>query len=83
MNGGNSNWRAFSADVQMELRLQDRVLSIAQLGPDFLILEEPVEHPPAEAEIRVSIDGHERRWMVYLPDGLAVGAKETRIALGR
>jgi hypothetical protein len=83
MNGGNSKRDAYSADVRMELRLQDRVLSIAQLGPDFLILEEPVEHPPAQAEILVSIDGRERRWMVYLPDGLTVGARETRIAPGQ
>jgi hypothetical protein len=69
-----------SADVRMKLTVEGRVLPIAQLGPDFLILKEAADHPPGEAEITLSIDGSERRWKVYLPDGLAIGKLETRIA---
>jgi hypothetical protein len=67
----------------MELFLEGQVLPIAHLGPDFLILEEPADHPPAEGEILMSIDGHERRWTVYLPDGLVAGKLQTRIARSR
>lgn len=69
-----------SADVRMELRLNGQVLPMAQLGPTFFILAKPIDHPPAEAEIFMSIDGHERQWPVYLPNGIAAEKKETPIA---
>src|ERR1700733_4781656 len=71
---------AYSADVRMELRVNGHVFSIGQLGPDFLILDDPIDHPPAVAEVAMSIDGRERRWTVQLPDGVSVGKPETRIA---
>jgi hypothetical protein len=67
----------------MELSVNSHVLSIAQLGPDFLILDTPVEHPPSDAEIAIWIDGHERRWHVFLTDGITAGQPTTRIALQR
>jgi hypothetical protein len=79
MNAKSSRTGAHSADVRMELRLAGRVLSIAQLGPDFLILKSPTDHPPAEAEIAMSIDGHEDCWRVHLVDGIAASQRETRI----
>jgi hypothetical protein len=64
----------------MQLSVNGSVLSIGQLGPDFLILDDPADHPPAEAEITVSIDGRVKRWRVRLPDGITAGKLETRIA---
>ena len=64
----------------MELRLDGRVLPIAQLGPDFLVLANPVDHPPAEAEIAMSIDGRESRWLVHLADGISASRPHTRIS---
>jgi len=64
----------------MELHLNGRILPIAQLGPDFLVLTNPVDHPPAEAEIAMSIDGQESRWPVRLTDGLSAARQRTRIA---
>jgi hypothetical protein len=64
----------------MELHLNGHVLPIAQLGPDFLILANSVDHPPAEGEIAVSIDGHARRWPVRLDDGISATARQTRIS---
>jgi hypothetical protein len=72
--------RAYSADVRMYLHVNGQTFIIAQLGPDFLILNEPVDQPPAKAEIAFSIDGRERRWPVQLPDGVIAGNRETRIA---
>jgi len=63
----------------MQLRLNGHIFSIGQLGPDFLILDDPADCPPADAEIALSVDGRERRWTVRLPDGVATGKPVTRI----
>ena len=68
-----------SADVQIQLWVNGHVLPVSQLGLDFLVLKEPTDHPPAEAEIAMSVDGRESRWSVYLPAGLAVAERRTRI----
>ena len=72
---------SFSAQVRMELYVNGHVLPIGQLGPDFLILKHPADHPPTDAEIAMSVDGRESRWRVRLPDGIAAEKTETRIAL--
>lgn len=64
----------------MHLTVNGQVFSIGQLGPDFLILDDPVDHPPAEGEITFSVDGRVRRWLVRLPDGIVAGSRDTRIA---
>jgi hypothetical protein len=55
----------------MDLFVAGESLSVAQLGPDFLILTAPAEHPPGNAEVIVSVDGRKRTWPVYLPQGTA------------
>jgi hypothetical protein len=79
MNGDKSQSPGHSADVRMDLHVNGHVLPIAQLGPDFLILRNPVDHPPTDAEIALSIDGHESRWPVRLQEGLSVSQRRTRI----
>jgi hypothetical protein len=64
----------------MQLYVNSRIFAIGQLGPDFIILDDPADHPPAEAEIALSIDGRERRWPVCLPDGMAASSPRTRIS---
>jgi hypothetical protein len=66
----NENQSHHSAEVDMRLFLNGDSFIIAQMGPDFLILQHPAEHPPARAEVMLSIDGHEKRWPVWLPEGL-------------
>jgi hypothetical protein len=56
------------------------VMPVAQLGPEFLVLRSPVDHPPCEAEITLSIDGRERRWLVHLINGIQAGERKTAIA---
>lgn len=63
----------------MQLSVNGHILSITHLGPDFVVVERPIDHPPCEAEISVSIDGCTSRWQVELPDGLATGQSESRI----
>jgi hypothetical protein len=51
------------------------------MGPDFLLLRSPIDHPPTEAIIVMCIDGKEDRWNVRLPDGLSVNSERVRIAV--
>ena len=69
-----------SANVKMRLLLDGRVLPVAQLGPDFLILDQGVEHPPATAEIVLTVDDHQKRWTVGLPNGIQPGRTRVPIA---
>jgi hypothetical protein len=80
MNTATPNHHGFSADVRMHLSINGHVLTIGQLGPDFIILRDPIDHPPTRAEITVSIDGQEQRWPIHLPDGITVTAVQTSIA---
>jgi len=64
----------------MELRVNGRIFDVGQLGPDFVILRDPIEHPPADGEMMVSIDGNVKRWPVRLPEGVSPGKDRTRIA---
>jgi hypothetical protein len=69
-----------SAEVRMKLMLNGWSLPVAQLGPDFLILHEASEHPPANAEMSLVVDGHEERWPIRLPKGLSLGDRRVPIA---
>jgi hypothetical protein len=80
MQSATSNGKSHSADVRMELRVNGSILSVAQLGPDFIVLRTPVDQPPVEAEMTLWIDGHEDRWPVWLDDGISAGQPRTRIS---
>jgi hypothetical protein len=60
----------YSAAVKMHLLLNGYSLPVAQMGPDFVILREAVEHGPGDAQVVLNVDGDERRWHVRLPEGL-------------
>lgn len=81
MGASNPNPGAYSADVRMRLHIDGRTFPIGQLGPDFVILDDPIDHPPSEAEISVSIDGRARIWRVELPEGVSTAKPLTRTAL--
>ena len=69
-----------SAQIEMQLLVNGSTLSIGQMGPDFLFLDDPIDHPPADAVIVFSVDGNERRWAVRLPEGIAGGRQRVAIA---
>jgi len=64
------SYGAYSADVRITLNVTNLSVPVAQLGPDFIILREGVNHPPAEAEMVLRVDDSESRWTVLLPEGL-------------
>ncbi len=79
MSAPTPNITGHSAKIEMHLRVNGQTFSIGQLGPDFLILDDPADHPPARGEVMVSIDGRERRWSVWLPEGVRAGRGMTAI----
>jgi hypothetical protein len=70
----------YSATVRMHLLVGTQSLSVAQVGPDFIILEAPASLTPARAELVVEIDGTEERTPIFLPDGVRATDERTRIA---
>ena len=64
----------------MTLHLDGTTLRIAQMGPDFVILRKPVEHPPANGEITLVVDDQVERWPVRLPYGISADSKRVAIA---
>ncbi len=64
----------------MHLVLNGQTLSIGQLGPDFLILDTPINHPPTTAILFFSIDGNERERKVSLPEGISAASERVVIA---
>jgi hypothetical protein len=69
-----------SSVIHIQLSVNGMILPVGQLGLNFLVLEHPVDHPPIDAEISMSIDGREERWRVNLPDGIQMGKVKTAIA---
>ena len=60
----------YSAFVRLRLVLGDRTLELASIGPERIRLREPAELPPCDAQVVMNVDDFERRWPVYLPDGI-------------
>lgn len=57
------------------------LLPIVQMGPNFLVLKNAIDHPPAAtAQISLSIDGHVDRWQVSLPEGIQAERRKTIIS---
>jgi hypothetical protein len=69
-----------SAQVKMRLLLNGSSIPIAQMGPDFLILESATEHPPGDATVELRIDASERRWKVRLPHGISSASRTVTIS---
>jgi hypothetical protein len=50
--------------VRMRLLVNGTSLPMAQLGPDFLLLDAAIDHPLADASILLGVDESERQWRV-------------------
>jgi hypothetical protein len=76
----SSSYGGHSALVRMRLYVNGMSFRIAQMGPDFLFVEAPSDHPPARATIELHVDESERSWEVNLPQGMKSG--DERVMLG-
>ena len=59
----------------MHLLLGGISIPVAQLGPDFLLLDAAGDHPPGEGCLVLRVDQVERSWSVRLPNGISAGSK--------
>ena len=69
-----------SARVRMLLLVSGDCIPVVQMGPDFLLLDKPFDHPPTEASLVLQVDESERRWIVRLPQGISAGSRRVAIA---
>ena len=65
----------------MRLSISGAVIRITHMGPDFLLLDAPIDHPPCEASILLRVDDSETEWKVRLPEGISKGSKRIALAL--
>ena len=77
----DQNHGAHSAQVEMRLILGGSSVGIAQMGPDFLLIESPMDHPPCQATILLRVDDSERQWKVRLPEGISSTSTRVPLAL--
>ena len=64
----------------MHLLVGGQSIPVAQMGPDFILLQNPVNHPPADASVVLQVDQSERSWNVHLPHGISAGTKRVAIS---
>jgi hypothetical protein len=64
----------------MRLLVNGLSLPVTQMGPDFVLVDAPVDHPPAIASVVLQVDQSERRWNVRLPGGISADKKRVEIA---
>ena len=71
-----------SAEVRISLMFSGHSIPVAQLGPDFLLLDAPADHPPGPASILLRVDQSERSWNVRLTNGISSDSKRVIISSG-
>ena len=71
-----------SAQVKMRLLVNGSSIPILQMGPDFLLVDAPINHPPGAASVVLEVDENLRCWNVRLPAGMSEGSKRVAIAVG-
>ena len=64
----------------MRLLINGGSIAVEHLGPDFILLGAPFDHPPGDASMVLQVDQRERRWNVRLPDGISADCKRVAIA---
>jgi hypothetical protein len=76
----SSSQGGHSAQVKMRLLVNGSSIAVAQMGPDFLLVDAPINHPPGNASLILQVDQSERRWNVHLPEGISAASKRVAIA---
>ncbi len=75
------SYGAHSAQAEMRLFIDGASIGITHMGPDFLLVESPADHPPGEASISLKVDDSESQWKVRLPEGMSKTSHRVALAL--
>ena len=68
-----------SSIVKMVLRIGERNIRVAQMGPNFLILKEETEHSPTTGVVTLDVDGRVREYPVFLRNGIVLTSKRVEV----
>jgi hypothetical protein len=68
----------YSTKVQMFLEIDGVRHDVSHMGPEFIILPQPPNHPPCQAIVGLSDDDRLKQWPVRLPDGLSEASQRVR-----
>lgn len=71
----------FSADVQLSLKIGEKLFSLAKVGGGEIVFREAVDLPVCTAEIIMAIDGRVHQWGVKLVNGAVCFDKTAEIDL--
>ncbi|HLX69700.1 MAG TPA: hypothetical protein VKV04_08750 [Verrucomicrobiae bacterium] len=69
-----------SAQVRIKLLVNGSSIPVAQMGPDFLLVNGAIDHPPGNARIILQVDESKREWDVHLPEGISSTSKRIVIS---
>ena len=64
--------------------MNDVAYELAEIGPTWVYLREPLSLPPCDAEVVMTVDGHRETWPVALPNGCSLDSPTvltTRLAV--
>jgi hypothetical protein len=64
----------------MRLLVAGVTVPVVQLGPDFLLVDAPMDLPAGDASVVMQVDADERSWSVCLPDGISATSRRVAIA---
>jgi hypothetical protein len=79
INSQSSSYCGHSAEVVISLLFNGQSIPVAQLGPGFLLLDAPSDHPAVDASLTMRVDHVERSWRVRLPNGIRSSSKRVAI----
>lgn len=57
----------------MNLLINGACLRITEMGPDFLLIDADQPYGACQATVVLRVNASERRWDVYLPQGISAG----------
>ena len=72
-----------SAQVKMKLLVNGSSIPVLQMGPDFILVKEAINHPPANARLVLQVDQDEREWNVHLPNGISSESNRIVISMAQ
>jgi hypothetical protein len=75
------NHGAHSARVEMRLFIEGASLGITHMGPDFVLVESPVDMAPGRARVFLKVDDSESQRNVWLPKGISKDCNRVALAL--
>jgi hypothetical protein len=70
----------YTPDVQLAFVLGEKSYALSSIAETYIEFREPVELPPCEGEVVMTVDRRVERWGVVLKRGASPIERKTRIA---